>query len=108
MLIKKQEVIRDEKHRRFIASLPCIVSGASNVQCAHLRIGAQAGLGRRPSDDLCLPLSVEEHAKQHATSELKYYYPYGGWERARVLARALYAVSGDHEKGKNLILEFKS
>ena len=106
-MIPKQEIIRDDKYRRWIASLPCLVTGRDDVQCCHLRHNSNAGMGRKPSDSRCVPLSCGEHAKQHATSELKYYYNYGGVERAIVLAKELYKIRYDDEKAHNLIMEWR-
>jgi len=107
MLIPKQEIIRDEKYRRWIASLPCIITGRDDVQAAHLRHNSNAGLGRKPSDERCLPLSCDEHKRQHATTELKYYYNRGGVERAVVLAKALYENRFDDDKAHELIREWR-
>jgi hypothetical protein len=105
--MQKIKPIRSEKHRRFIASLPCVISGRSDVQAAHIRRGNVCGTGLKPGDNCCVPLSIEEHAKQHVIGELRYWYPYGGYEKATVLAKSLYAVSGDREKALELIAGFK-
>ena len=108
MLTPKTPIIRSEKHRRFIASLPCVVSLSNDVQAAHVRRGNICGIGMKPSDEFCLPLSVSEHAKQHKIGELKYWYPYGGYEKAAVLAKKLYAVTGNGKEAMKLIMEFRN
>lgn len=87
---EKQEIYESEKYRRWIASLPCLITGARNVQCAHIRRGADAGMARKPSDSRCVPLSVEQHARQHEIGELKYWYAFGGYETAAILAQQLW------------------
>lgn len=90
MLIPKQEIIRDEKYRRWVASLPCLCCGGEDVQCAHIRKGNGGGMGIKPSDKFCVPLCVDCHAEQGNIGELKFWYPFGGYERAGVLAKSLY------------------
>lgn len=107
-MIEKQEHIESEKYRRWIASLPCLITGARNVQCAHIRKGADAGMGRKPTDARCVPLSVEQHTRQHVIGELKYWYPFGGYETAAVLAGDLYAVKYDDRAANALILAYRA
>lgn len=104
--MKKQATFESEKYRRWVASLPCVVSFARNVQCAHIRLGAEAGLGRKPADWRCVPLSVQEHALQHEIGELKYWFNYGGYETAVVLAQQLYNAFPDTAKGTKLIADY--
>lgn len=106
-MIGKQETFDSEKYRRWIASLPCVVIGARNVQCAHIRRGAEAGLGRKPADWRTLPLSVEEHAKQHEIGELNYWYPYAGYETALALANQLYQNRFNTPRAVALIEEYR-
>ena len=107
MLIPKQEIIRDEKYRRWLVTLGCVITGHTDCQAAHIRHNSNAGMGRKPSDDRCLPLSCDEHLKQHRTTELKYYYAYGGVEKAIVLAKALYKVRFDDEAAHEIIREWR-
>lgn len=98
--------VRSEAHRRFIASLPCCVSGVSGrTQAAHIRKGNGGGMGYKPGDNFCLPLSVEEHAKQHATSEVKYWGK--NLEAANELANALWVRTGQYEECLKLIDRFR-
>lgn len=95
LLLPKSRIIRSGSHRRFISKLPCCISGIERqTQAAHIRSG-WLGMGIKPSDELCIPLSWKLHAKQHQQSEKKFWEPYGGVERAKELAKELYKVSGD-------------
>lgn len=113
MMIPKMKIIRDEKHRRFIASLPCSASGVTGrSQAAHIRHGGAGGMGMKPSDDLCIPLSVEEHYKQHnkhnnGYGEENFWHAFGGIEAAKKLAKDLYECSGDYVKACELIGAFR-
>lgn len=87
--------LKNEKHRRFIASLQCCVSGIQGrTQCAHIRSG-NAGMGMKSPDFYCVPLSVEMHQLQGEIGEQKFWEPYGGIERAKELAAVLWVVSGN-------------
>lgn len=66
----KQHVIRDEKYRRHIASQPCVCCGGEDVQAAHVRMGQEAGMGRKPGDDMCWPGCVKCHRLQGETGEV--------------------------------------
>jgi hypothetical protein len=101
----KTAPIRSEKHRRYIASLPCCVSGLEgSTQAAHVRSGTNGGMGMKPSDEFCVPLSFEEHARQHRLGERIYW---AGPEIAIRLAKDLYAVTGNDEAGRKLVREFR-
>ena len=106
MMIPKTTFIRDEKHRRFIASLPCLITGASDVQACHVRKQNGGGVGLKPSDEFCLPLSCDQHRIQHDCGEVEFWRPHLGYKRATKLARDLYAVTGDREKALELIGEW--
>lgn len=107
MLIPKTTYIRDEKHRRFIASLPCLITGAKDVQAAHIRKQNGGGTGLKPSDEFCVPLSVEQHRLQGEIGEVDFWRPYLGYKRASKLARALYVVTGDKNMAMKLIMEWR-
>lgn len=108
MLIPKNKPIRSEKHRRFIASLPCVVSGAHDTQAAHIRLGNGGGMGMKPCDSCTIPLSVAQHALQGIIGEHAFWSPHGGYERATRLAKDLYRVSGDREAALELIIGFQN
>ncbi len=102
----KEPRIRDVKHRRWIASLPCCVTGVSGYsQAAHIRHGHAGGLGLKPSDDLCVPLHFMSHATQHRVGEVEYWGD--RLEAAKKLAKDLYAVSGDTMAALRLIAGFR-
>lgn len=58
----KTERIRDEKFRRWIASLPCMVCGQALIsQAAHIEKG---GIGLKSSDESCRPLCADTPNRQ--------------------------------------------
>lgn len=104
---EKQETFDSEKYRRWIASLPCLITGARNVQCAHIRMNADAGMGRKPPDWRCVPLSVQQHAWQHDKGELRFWYPYAGYENAAALAKRLYELRFNTPEAVKIIEEWR-
>jgi hypothetical protein len=102
----KEPKVRSKPHRMFVASLPCCVSGIEGqTQCAHIRANTGGGMGLKPSDQYCVPLSVSEHARQHRIGE----YPFWG-ERlpyAKELALDLFRNSGNRAECLKLIDLFK-
>lgn len=103
----KVKKIRSEKHRRFVASLPCVVTGSPDVQCAHIRKNNGGGLGLKPCDSFCVPLSCREHYIQGQIGEEPYWKPYGGIEKATELAKALFSVSGNREAAMEIIFAWR-
>jgi hypothetical protein len=58
MMFPKQPIVRDERYRRFVASLPCIACGRANSsQCAHSN-SPEHGKGKsiKASDHATFPL----------------------------------------------------
>lgn len=93
----KEAKIRDEKHRRFIASLPCIACRIEGqTQAAHIRSDNMAGMGLKSGDDCTVPLCISCHHYQHEVGEHPFWMPYGGTKKATETAKQLYAVTGDN------------
>ncbi len=104
----KHPRIHNERHLDFIRSLPCIITGDNvSVEAAHIRFSdmraakRKVGIGEKPDDIWTLPLSSEMHRKQHAMNERRF------WQQAGIdpifCALALYAVSGDYERGCQIV-----
>ena len=79
MQIRKANIISSEKHRRFIASLPCIVCGDNTqVQCCHIRSIPKLGnIGKGIRDDrFCIPMCFHHHNLQHKIGEFEFFYKF--------------------------------
>ena len=99
---KKRE---NEKHRRFIASLPCCVTMLEgSTQCAHIRHNTGGGVGMKPEDRWCVPLSYQEHARQHEMGEVNFWGD--SLEDAKQLALDLWKNTGDEYTAMGLIRKF--
>ena len=74
---------RNEKHLRYLASLPCCICGRTDVQAAHIRTASlehgKRGLGmqEKASDSWVTPLCVSHHAEQHTMNEMAFWKKYG-------------------------------
>lgn len=107
MLIPKENRIRDKKYRKWIASLPCCISGVVGMtQAAHIRHGCLSA-GMKPCDSLCVPLSYIMHDRQHKTSELSFWSGENGIERAKQLAKRLYEIRFNTEQALIEIARFR-
>lgn len=104
----KRPRIHDEKHLAFVRTLPCIVSKdnisteAAHIRFTDLRVAKRnAGVGAKPDDFFVVPLSSNEHRKQHTMREQDY------WQQAGIdpilYALALYAISGNYERGCEIV-----
>lgn len=65
---KRPAPLRDPAYLRAVAEMPCILTGKTPCEAAHLRHGVHA-MGVKPGDDLTLPLAVHLHREQHAIGE---------------------------------------
>jgi hypothetical protein len=95
--------IEDEKHLRWIRTLPCLISGQYGVEAAHVRYHdprfakRHVGIGEKPDDRWTVPLHHLYHRTgpdaQHNSNEREW------WKRRNidpvVVAAALYVWSGD-------------
>ena len=100
--------IRSEKHRRWIASLGCVICDKRDVQAAHIRIGNNAGMGLKSCDSCTLPLCVWCHMDQHTIGERLFWEPYGGIETATKLAKKLFGITENDVEAMELIRSFKN
>jgi hypothetical protein len=98
---------RDEKHLSFIRQLPCLVTGRTPVEAAHVRYAdvtrdkPHTGKGEKPDDRFAVPLHWEIHREQHSMGERDF------WERQGIdpvkVALLLHGVSGDVAEGEKVI-----
>ena len=110
-LRQRQPRIKDEAHCAWIRTLPCLITGQTPAECAHIRFGdlrygkLNSGMGQRPSDIWVVPLLPSLHRldndSQHMMSELAF------WQKHRIdpciVALALWAHSGDDEAAMHIL-----
>lgn len=98
---------KDGDHLAYLRTLPCVITGKSPVEAAHIRFGSKlwgkpiTGIGTKPDDRWCLPLSPDLHREQHAGSEAKFWQDHG--LDPLVIAARLWEASGDHAAGLKII-----
>jgi hypothetical protein len=71
-MLKKNKPWRSKKYREWIKSLPCCVSGQPADDAHHITHTGQGGMGTKPGDNYCIPLTRELHTLLHADPK--------GWE----------------------------
>ena len=109
----KEKKIKDKKHLRFIASLPCLICGIiGRTQAAHIRTGNGAGAAHKSGDDCTLPLccsniGTEGCHERQGKGEHLFWFKYGGAKAATELAKKLYENTGDRAKCIGLMIRFK-
>ena len=80
---KRTAPIKRKTYRDWIGTLPCIVTGTTPVEAAHISTANLSyghlgrGKGAKASDRWCLPLSPEKHAEQHQMKEIKFWNQQG-------------------------------
>jgi hypothetical protein len=81
--ITKQSPVKESKYLAFIRTLPCVVTGTTPVEAAHVSYPAAEwgalgrGKGQKVSDRFAVPLSPSEHRKQHSMNEKDYWASVG-------------------------------
>ena len=107
-LRQRQPRVKNDRHLRWIRTLPCLVTGKlGSVEASHIRFSdsivgkRETGKGERPDDRWAVPLDRDQHRAQHSTGEREY------WKRLGIdplaVAMALYSVSGDDEAGCEIL-----
>jgi hypothetical protein len=64
-------------------------------------------MGLNPSDFYTVPMCSRCHNLQHKQGELKFWYPFKGYEAAKALGKLLYKNTGRKEAGLELVIGFK-
>ena len=70
--IRPPAQLRSGKHLAWIRTQRCAVQSKDcngPIQAAHVRVGTDAGLSAKPSDNWTVPLCHLHHVKQHAFGE---------------------------------------
>jgi hypothetical protein len=98
----KPDFRRQGQHLAFVRQLPCVACGkAAPSEPAHVRTGADGGVGMKPGDRYAVPLCTTCHAKQHRVGELTF------WSALRFdplnVALRLWTVSADIEAGERIV-----
>lgn len=98
---------RDERHLKFIRTLPCILCldnvtvEAAHIRRADARIGKPAtGVAIKPDDRFTLPLCGRHHREEQAKGEGRFWTER---DDPVLWALALYSMSGDGEEAEKLI-----
>ncbi len=93
MLNPKTTKWRNKKWLLAQRDMPCVYSGSSEVEAAHIRLGSHAGLAQKPDDWLTISLAANLHRQQHSQGELSFHlqmaneYPHTLMEMVRSYAK---------------------
>jgi len=93
----KAKPAKNKDYLAFLHSLPCVVTGVTGIQAAHLSMAAPEyghwgrGKGSKAPDRWALPLSPEEHARQHDMGEERYW----SGRNPHVLALTIFGLWSD-------------
>jgi hypothetical protein len=74
----KSRTPRSEQYLSFIRSRPCAVTGQEyDIVAHHVRCLGGGGVGIKPSDFYCVPLTAEQHSLLHSEGEKSYWKRHG-------------------------------
>src|SRR5215470_2096211 len=98
----KPDLRRRVHHLAFVRQLPCVACRkAAPSEAAHVRTGADGGVGVKPGDRYAVPLCACCHGKQHRIGELTF------WSALRIdplsVAMRLWTISGDVTAGERTV-----
>lgn len=65
MSLQKQKPFRSKQYLAYIRRLPCCVTGETPSDPHHILGTKSAGMGIKPGDDFCIPLSRSMHTQLH-------------------------------------------
>ena len=61
---------RSPGHRAWIRKHACCACGSMrNIECAHVRLGTDGGMGFKPSDEWCISLCSNCHRMSHSVGD---------------------------------------
>lgn len=104
----KQKRHKDEKHRRFIASFPCINCGIEgSTQAAHVTLRMHSKMGAKTCDYNCIPLCHEGANNCHKRFD-SYEILDNQREALRALGLRIFQVTGDEQKALERIEEWRA
>ena len=65
---------KSSAHCNFVRSHHCVVPGcmATPIEVAHVRVGTDGAMGRKPSDYFTVSLCRDHHAQQHNIGEVDF------------------------------------
>lgn len=95
----KTKAAKSEGYLAFIHQLPCCVTGVRMVEAAHLSMAAPRyahygrGKGSKAHDRWALPVSPEQHRRQHSMSERDFWAGVG--INPHILALTLWGLWSD-------------
>lgn len=90
--MKSLAKIDSPKHRKFIASLPCLITGEES-ECVvphHLLRTGEHGVGTKSCDMWCVPMHSEYHDALHKNGNEVEFFQDHGWGYRQVTAHALH------------------
>lgn len=70
MNLQKAKPWRSERYKKWVRSLPCVITGRTDNNHAHhiISCGMGGSMAGKPSDLFVIPIDGEEHYRFHATS----------------------------------------
>ncbi len=68
-----------QAHRAWVRRHHCCVPHcrSARIECAHVRVGTNGGVGLKPSDRWIISLCADHHAEQHLVGEREFERRYG-------------------------------
>jgi DNA recombination protein Rad52 len=88
---------RSPEHLKFVAAQPCLVCGRQPSQAHHLRYMQPRAIGRKVSDEFCVPLCASHHNEVHRTGDEYNWWRAHGIEALKVAQQLWSESRAPHE-----------
>lgn len=99
--------MKSQRHLKFIASLPCLVTGCIGAtQVHHLMRGVLRGMGMKAGDEWALPLHFKVHDALHRDGNERRFFDQRLIFTPEIHAKELvkYSLKNDHDGAQEYIL----
>lgn len=94
---KAEKGRRSPAHRAWIRGFACSACGSTTaIECAHVRVGTDGGIGIKPSDKWTVSLCRDCHSRQHQIGEESFEREHG--INLKALAEAFFKASPHRSK----------
>lgn len=104
---KNSKPVKDKPYLEWLHELPCIVTGKTPVEAAHISYAAPEygklgrGKSQKESDRWAVPLHAEQHRRQHSMNEREYWQSVG--INPCIVALSLHAICPDTQRALLII-----
>lgn len=104
---KRGKPMKNDRHLRFIASLPCLICGTTEMIQAHHILKTYRGMAMKAGDNEAIPLCYQDHHRLHMSGGETEWLAEKNLPPAKEIADELYKLTGNSDAALEYINELK-